>query len=860
MDRDRHSSHKRKYSDSPEENGNSRHKLSAIETGESSRSRSSASSGSSSSAPPTSSRDSSTMAAVPVPAAGGDRPRRGGVRGNRYIPEVVVTRAANAPSKQGTFGELVKLTTNYFRLTRNIDKTISQYYVEFEPPVEDVRQKFALIRAQGALLGPQIFDGVSLYLYNKLKRDELVIEAKDARSGVQSKLHIRLVGSADMSCEKGLMVLNLLQRNAMRSLGLLQLGRHFFDPLAKIAVPQYGLEIYPGYVTSVRQHEQDVMMCVEITHRVMRRDTCYQMMSTIQRQPGSFRDNFVRAVVGSIVISTYNQKTYRILDVDFGTTPASSFTKADGTSVTFMEYYQARYNVRIRDPRQPMLVTGSSARQKREGFTGLLLLVPELCRLTGLTKDMRDDFQLMRSIADHTRLRPDRRMEQLMAFNERLQNTPATREVFQFWKVELDRRILEVPGRILEQETVVFNGSTIPAGRKAEWGQAFRNNRMLESVELRRWAILVEGSASRCASDFLRCMMEVAHAMGFRISEPQYIAVRDRSNAAYTNSLTHAAMQDPQMVVIVVPNEDTQRYNAIKKLACLNYGIPTQVLKQRTITPRGGNIRSLMSVATKVAIQMNCKLGGIPWTVKNPLSNVMVLGFDVCTKGVDKSKTYGALVATMYSMGIKKPTYFSVVERRSKGETLSDAIAVNVVKALRTYQSAFGTDKQPQRIILYRAGVGDGQLADVVEHELRAIKQHLQKVSADTGHSFQLTVIVVNKRINTRLFRGRENPQPGTIVDDKITLPERTDFFLVSQSVMQGTASPTAYNVIHDESGLSIGQLQVYTYKQTHLYYNWFGTLAIPAVCQYAQKLAHLTANHILQQSDSKLDRLLYYL
>uniref|UniRef100_A0A182MXI9 Piwi n=1 Tax=Anopheles dirus TaxID=7168 RepID=A0A182MXI9_9DIPT len=860
MERDKKSSHKRKYDESTDENGNAKRKLPPIESGECSRSSSSASSSPSSSS--FAGRPAVKVEAVPSSDAGGPERKRSGPRGNRYLPEVVVTRPPNAPTKQGSSGQLVKLSTNYFRLTRNSDKTIFQYCVEFVPAVEDVRQRYALIRAQGALFGPQIFDGATLFLYNKLKRDELTMEAKDARSGVQCQLHIRLVGSADMSSEKGLMVLNLLQRKAMRSLELLQLGRHFFDPLAKIAVPQFGLEIYPGYITSVRQHEQEVMMCVEITHRVMRRDTCYQLMSSVQRQPGPFRENFHRAIVGAIVMSTYNQKTYRIVDVDFSTTPSSSFTKADGTSITFMEYFQTRYNVRIRDPQQPMLVTAPSARQKRQGCNNLLLLVPELSRMTGITEEMRKDFHLMRSIADQTRLRPDKRLERLAAFNQRLQNTPATREVFGFWKTELDRRLLEVPGRILEQELIVFGQDRpgIAAGRKAEWNQAFRNNHMQSSVELRRWAVLVEGSGSHAAYDFVRLMMDVGNGMGFRISEPHYYYVRGNSLGSYTEAVTEAAMKDVQLITIIVPNDRADRYSAIKKQSCLQYGIPTQVLKQRTITPRGGNVRSLMSVATKVAVQLNCKLGGIPWTVKNPLQSVMVIGFDVCTKGTDKSKTSAALVATMYAPGSKQPSYFSVVEQRNKGEVLSDAISINVLKALRTYEHRYGAGQFPRRIILYRAGVGDGQLANVVEHELLAIKQNLDMACAKREKPVQLTVIVVTKRVNTRLFLGRDNPPPGTVVDDKITLPERTDFFLVSQSVMQGSVSPTAYNVIYDESGLTIDQLQVYTYKQTHLYYNWSGTLAVPAVCQYAQKLAHLTANSLHQQSDGKLDHLLYYL
>ena len=34
--------------------------------------------------------------------------------------------------------------------------------------------------------------------------------------------------------------------------------------------------------------------------------------------------------------------------------------------------------------------------------------------------------------------------------------------------------------------------------------------------------------------------------------------------------------------------------------------------------------------------------------------------------------------------------------------------------------------------------------------------------------------------------------------------------------------------------------IQALTYKLTHLYYNWPGTVRVPAPCQYAHKLAFL--------------------
>ena len=61
----------------------------------------------------------------------------------------------------------------------------------------------------------------------------------------------------------------------------------------------------------------------------------------------------------------------------------------------------------------------------------------------------------------------------------------------------------------------------------------------------------------------------------------------------------------------------------------------------------------------------------------------------------------------------------------------------------------------------------------------------------------------------------------GTVVDQHVTRKEWYDFFLVSQSVRQGTVTPTHYNVINDSTGLKPDHMQRLTYKLTHLYYNW---------------------------------------
>lgn len=59
---------------------------------------------------------------------------------------------------------------------------------------------------------------------------------------------------------------------------LFQVGRYYYDPMERIVVERYQLELWPGYVTSIRQHENELLLCVELTHKVMRQDTVHDLL------------------------------------------------------------------------------------------------------------------------------------------------------------------------------------------------------------------------------------------------------------------------------------------------------------------------------------------------------------------------------------------------------------------------------------------------------------------------------------------------------------------------------------------------------------------------------------------------------
>ena len=77
--------------------------------------------------------------------------------------------------------------------------------------------------------------------------------------------------------------------------------------------------------------------------------------------------------------------------------------------------------MKIHDLDQPMLTSLTKDRERRAGKSEYVYLVPELCRLTWLTDEMRANFSLMRDLGEHTRINPPLRLKRLDNFNQRLQ-------------------------------------------------------------------------------------------------------------------------------------------------------------------------------------------------------------------------------------------------------------------------------------------------------------------------------------------------------------------------------------------------------------------------------------------------------
>lgn len=228
--------------------------------------------------------------------------------------------------------------------------------------------------------------------------------------------------------------------------------------------------------------------------------------------------------------------------------------------------------------------------------------------------------------------------------------------------------------------------------------------------------------------------------------------------------------------------------------------MPSQVVLVGTIQ-RGKNLRSIVS---KVLIQMNAKVGGIPWAIdKLPFMDepTMVCGMDVFHSTALGKKSVLALTA---SMNQTATTYWSTsVTQDEIGQEGSTTLQSCMTKALDAFKKNNGV--YPARLIFYRDGVGEGQVQGICVPEIDQIKGAL----ASCGRADATKMMYINccKRVNTRVFDGQpgkfKNPDAGTVIDSVVTDRDTYEFYLVSVAARQGMSTPTRFTVLWDGIGAS---------------------------------------------------------
>lgn len=839
---------------------------------------------------------SPTPAASTVAGDSGSRPSTPAAPKPVSPPQPVSTPSPEpvelvAQHYRGQGGKPIRITANYIRLEVLEGRGVYEHEVILSPRIDSIDERHRLVNQQREIIGRiKVFDGYNLYLPKMIEGGRMELISKESHDLSDVSVKIVFKKQHDMGSRQLLTMYNNVFCRIMRALRFIQHNRKFFDPTKANKIAAYNLEVWPGMVTAVDRFEGGLLLQLDAASRVLRTETARDVLMNISKKikgtGGSLKQEAEKQLLGETILTRYNNKSYIVDDINFDMSPKSSFTRENGVVTTFVEYYKAQYGLDIKDKDQPMIINRPKKKsQAQEGVDTMICLVPELVLMTGLTDQMRADFKIMKEVGNFTRLTPKQRQDVLHQFVQTVKENQEANIYLTEWGLKLSDSTLPLEGRQLPPEVLHFGkGYKEQVNPKADWGRAATSKQVLTPVPLTKWAVVFVSKNQQIVRSFCQILSQQGPKMGINVAMPKVVGLDNDRTETYLKAVRAIIEPGVQLVVCVFPQMRTDRYAAIKKLCVAEKPVASQCINLKTIS----NEKKVTSVVQKIALQINCKLGGELWGTATPYKDLMVVGIDVYH---DKTRKSGSVAGVVASLNDSLSRYFSRAVFQGEGQEIMDALKTAFVDCLIKYWEV--NHRWPQHIVVFRDGVGDGQLEVAEKHEAEQFIRTFRHVNGGNGgggneakldemlpddYNPGFSFVVVQKRINTRIYlqtgpRNYDNPPCGTVLDHTVTRFKYKDFFLVPQSVNQGTVSPTHFIVLRELGTepnaevngkpvpkLEATDIQKLAYKLTHMYFNWPGTVRVPAPVQYAHKLVDLVGQYVHRVPAPQLEDKLFYL
>ncbi|CCD24629.1 uncharacterized protein NDAI_0D03150 [Naumovozyma dairenensis CBS 421] len=345
----------------------------------------------------------------------------------------------------------------------------------------------------------------------------------------------------------------------------------------------------------------------------------------------------------------------------------------------------------------------------------------------------------------------------------------------------------------------------------------------------------------------------------FNRSRPSAYKISDGENKL-CEELSNAK-ENSYFLFILACGDDSLTYNRLKYLADLKYGVINSCLVWDKFKKKSAQYN------VNACMKMNLKLQGINHCLEEKDLNLlkdsnglpfMVLGADVTHYPEKDQNSIASLVASFDNHFAQFPGNYLL--QSSPGEEMISGIGNLIGDRLKLYKK-YNNGKLPSKILFYRDGVSESQFSQVVQIEVRALKESLRRIGSNlrgSPYNPAITTVAVVKRNQVRfmpLFKNGINEQgetcavqsmdnvmPGTVVDRGITSTAHFDFFLQSQQSLKGTGVPGHYWCIYDENEFTSDLLQYITHCFCYLFGRSSTSIKVASPIYYADLLCERAA------------------
>ncbi|KAH9965910.1 argonaute-like protein [Russula dissimulans] len=434
---------------------------------------------------------------------------------------------------------------------------------------------------------------------------------------------------------------------------------------------------------------------------------------------------------------------------------------------------------------------------------------------------------------------------------------------------------LRTQARIINAPTLMYHQSSKQPDVAAVLLFALRSDntwrigkRMFSPCQVPNWMVIIyerqvrfnESAANQMVSD----LVKACKAVGIRINPLPALVKWEAGQGNIGEQLRFASAECqrrsgslPTLIVVILPFGGNDIYSAVKHFGDVSVGVVTQCMVSWKC------FRARPQYFANITLKLNAKLGGInavpePRDVPfltDPANPTIVMGSDVMhpAPGSTDRPSFTSLVGSIDTSAVR---YVSTMQVQTSRKEIIEDMESMCTYLLAQFKEAVGVF--PKRILFYRGGISEGQLATVLKEELPLIQGMPLPLYPSCP---TITLIIVESRHHVRFFPSSSsegdrsgNCFTGTVVDNDVVNPVQSDFYLLSHRGSVGTSRPAHYTVLIDENKLTADDVQSISYALCHVYARATCSLSIPAPLYYADRVCSRAKNHYDPRQGVDLD------
>ncbi|KAH0562950.1 hypothetical protein GP486_002483 [Trichoglossum hirsutum] len=418
--------------------------------------------------------------------------------------------------------------------------------------------------------------------------------------------------------------------------------------------------------------------------------------------------------------------------------------------------------------------------------------------------------------------------------------------------------MITVPGRILIPPSVQYFGNKPVPVENGAWNM--RNVKYSVSAQLPRWTFLRVSYTTDKANPFLgdtlqqklREFSTILKDSGMRIpAHNPKDGIRkvlsgtpgdEANDRLLSDGFKSAAGMGVKFLLVILSNENRLTYARVKRLGDMQFGIPTVCVVAGSFASKGPRYMA------NVGLKINIKLGGVNQSIcPDHLGTVrdgktMVVGIDVTHPSKESMEGAPSIAGVVASVDRRLAQWPASIRLQTSRVEMVEELGEMITERLRVWKLKNGGEL-PDRILVYRDGVSEGQYGEVLTKELPSIRKACEAMYS--AKKPKISIIIVGKRHHTRFYpvkvgdadSGMGNPRHGTVVDRGVTYERRWDFFLQAHHGLKGTARPAHYVVVLDENGLGANGLERMTHNMCYMFSRSTSAVSICPPAYYADIL-----------------------